>query len=29
MSGEEFKDFLPQLQNRPHFLVWERGKDEG
>jgi len=29
LTREEFKDFLPQLQNRPHFLVWERGKDEG
>jgi len=24
MSREEFKEFLPQLQNRPHFLVWEQ-----
>jgi len=24
LTMEEFKDFLPQLQNRPHFLVWEQ-----
>jgi hypothetical protein len=24
MTGEEFDDFLPALQSRPHFLVWKR-----
>ncbi|WP_373499556.1 winged helix-turn-helix domain-containing protein [Desulfococcus sp.] len=24
MSGEEFEDFLPALNTRPHLLVWER-----
>lgn len=24
LSREEFEDFLPTLENRPHFLVWEQ-----
>jgi len=24
LTSKEFNDFLPQLQNRPHFLVWEQ-----
>ena len=24
LTREEFRDFLPQMQNRPHFLVWEQ-----
>jgi hypothetical protein len=24
LTSEEFKAFLPTLQNRPSFLVWER-----
>ena len=28
LTREEFNDFLPRLQNRPHFLVWESGKEK-
>ena len=24
MTREEFKDFIPKLENRPNFLVWQR-----
>jgi len=24
MTREEFEDFVPRLESRPHFLVWER-----
>jgi hypothetical protein len=24
LTREEFNTFMPTLQNRPHFLVWER-----
>ncbi|MBU1707596.1 winged helix-turn-helix domain-containing protein [bacterium] len=27
LTSEEFKDFMPTLQNRPNFLVWERQGD--
>lgn len=27
LSREEFEDFLPALESRPHFLVWENKKD--
>ena len=26
LTGEEFQEFKATLQDRPHFLVWERGK---
>jgi hypothetical protein len=27
LTREEFKAFLPTLQNRPNYLVWERQGD--
>ena len=24
LTRQEFKDFIPKLENRPHFIVWER-----
>ena len=26
LSGQEFQDFLPRLQQRPHFIIWEADK---
>jgi predicted transcriptional regulator len=28
LSKEEFQDFKPTLEKRPHFLVWERHSDK-
>lgn len=28
LTKEEFKDFIPKLENRPYFLVWERHVQE-
>lgn len=28
LNGDEFKNFTPAMQNRPHFLVWEKHKED-
>jgi DNA-binding transcriptional ArsR family regulator len=28
LSNEEFKTFMPTLENRPHFLVWKRQENK-